>query len=96
MTSGRIPARVEKAIRKLLMTYSSNITSVLSQFPSQQVRESILSNKIIIRALHAFCHFIMLNIFMYYTPPLSLKTNSLLHILLPLNHHVACVSVLTE
>ena len=37
MTSGRIPARVEKAIRKLLMTYSSNITSVLSQFPSQQV-----------------------------------------------------------
>ena len=46
MTSGRIPARVEKAIRKLLMTYSSNITSVLSQFPSQQVREFILSNKI--------------------------------------------------
>ena len=46
MTSGRIPARVEKAIRKLLMTYSSNITSVLSQFPSQQVREFELWHEI--------------------------------------------------
>ncbi|XP_064618157.1 acetyl-CoA carboxylase-like isoform X2 [Liolophura sinensis] len=34
--SGRIPPPVERAIRKLLASYSSNITSVLCQFPSQQ------------------------------------------------------------
>ncbi|KAL5009691.1 hypothetical protein ScPMuIL_011996 [Solemya velum] len=37
MISGRIPSRVEKAIRKLITSYSSNITSVLCQFPSQQI-----------------------------------------------------------
>ena len=35
--SGRIPNAVEKAIRKQLNNYGSNITSVLCQFPAQQV-----------------------------------------------------------
>lgn len=40
MTSvaGRIPAPVEKAVRRVMAQYASNITSVLCQFPSQQVR----------------------------------------------------------
>jgi hypothetical protein len=37
MISGRIPNEVEMAIRKLMAAYASNITSVLCQFPSQQV-----------------------------------------------------------
>ena len=44
VTSGRIPARVEKAIRKLLASYGSNLTSVLSQFPSQQIANIIDSH----------------------------------------------------
>ena len=39
--SGRIPATVEKKIRKLMALYASNITSVLAQFPSQQVASVI-------------------------------------------------------
>ncbi|XP_012280846.1 acetyl-CoA carboxylase isoform X2 [Orussus abietinus] len=35
--SGRIPASVEKKIRKLMTLYERNITSVLAQFPSQQI-----------------------------------------------------------
>lgn len=35
--SGRIPLSVEKAIRKVMAQYASNITSVLCRFPSQQV-----------------------------------------------------------
>ncbi|XP_026673591.1 acetyl-CoA carboxylase isoform X3 [Ceratina calcarata] len=35
--SGRIPVSVEKKIRKLMSLYESNITSVLAQFPSQQI-----------------------------------------------------------
>ncbi|XP_044541396.1 acetyl-CoA carboxylase 2 [Gracilinanus agilis] len=35
--SGRIPASVEKAVRKVMAQYASNITSVLCQFPSQQI-----------------------------------------------------------
>uniref|UniRef100_A0AAR2J106 acetyl-CoA carboxylase n=1 Tax=Pygocentrus nattereri TaxID=42514 RepID=A0AAR2J106_PYGNA len=35
--SGRIPITVEKAIRKVMAQYASNITSVLSQFPSQRI-----------------------------------------------------------
>nr|XP_023689141.1 acetyl-CoA carboxylase 2 isoform X5 [Paramormyrops kingsleyae] len=35
--SGRIPVPVEKAIRKVMAQYASNITSVLCQFPSQQI-----------------------------------------------------------
>lgn len=35
--SGRIPATVEETIKRHLSSYASNITSVLSQFPSQQV-----------------------------------------------------------
>lgn len=35
--SGRIPVTVEETIRRHLSNYASNITSVLSQFPSQQV-----------------------------------------------------------
>ncbi|CAM1302616.1 Uncharacterised protein r2_g1260 [Pycnogonum litorale] len=41
--SGRIPLTVEKKIRKLMNAYSSNITSVLAQFPSQQIA-SVLDN----------------------------------------------------
>ncbi|XP_051691837.2 acetyl-CoA carboxylase 2 isoform X2 [Oryctolagus cuniculus] len=39
MTSvaGRIPAPVEKAVRRVMAQYASNITSVLCQFPSQQI-----------------------------------------------------------
>lgn len=37
--SGRVPVEVEVAIRKLMATYSGNITSILCQFPSQQVRD---------------------------------------------------------
>ena len=37
MISGRVPAEVEMALRKLMATYAGNITSVLCQFPSQQV-----------------------------------------------------------
>ncbi|XP_064582783.1 acetyl-CoA carboxylase 2 isoform X1 [Zonotrichia leucophrys gambelii] len=35
--SGRIPLAVEKAIRKVMAQYASNITSVLCRFPSQQI-----------------------------------------------------------
>ncbi|XP_014207408.1 acetyl-CoA carboxylase isoform X3 [Copidosoma floridanum] len=35
--SGRIPVAVEKKIRKLMTLYERNITSVLAQFPSQQI-----------------------------------------------------------
>ncbi|XP_018604528.1 acetyl-CoA carboxylase isoform X4 [Scleropages formosus] len=35
--SGRIPISVEKAIRKVMAQYASNITSVLCQFPSQRI-----------------------------------------------------------
>lgn len=35
--SGRIPTPVEKAVRRVMAQYASNITSVLCQFPSQQV-----------------------------------------------------------
>lgn len=38
--SGRIPTSVENTINKELANYSSNITSVLCQFPSQQVRRT--------------------------------------------------------
>ncbi|ODM91015.1 Acetyl-CoA carboxylase 2 [Orchesella cincta] len=42
--SGRIPASVEKKIRKLMTLYASNITSVLAQFPSQQIASVIDSH----------------------------------------------------
>jgi acetyl-CoA carboxylase/biotin carboxylase 1 len=35
--SGRIPSSVEQRIRKYMVQYSSNITSVMAQFPSQQI-----------------------------------------------------------
>uniref|UniRef100_A0A8C0ALK5 Acetyl-CoA carboxylase 1 n=1 Tax=Bos mutus grunniens TaxID=30521 RepID=A0A8C0ALK5_BOSMU len=35
--SGRVPAPVEKAVRRVMAQYASNITSVLCQFPSQQI-----------------------------------------------------------
>ena len=37
MISGRIPNDVESHIRSLMGNYASNITSVLCQFPSQQI-----------------------------------------------------------
>ncbi|XP_058014157.1 acetyl-CoA carboxylase 2 isoform X1 [Ahaetulla prasina] len=36
-TLGRIPVSVEKSIRKVMAQYASNVTSVLCQFPSQQI-----------------------------------------------------------
>ena len=39
--SGRIPSTVEKQIRKFMSQYASNITSVLAQFPSQQIASVI-------------------------------------------------------
>jgi acetyl-CoA carboxylase/biotin carboxylase 1 len=39
--SGRIPMSVEKKIRKLMTLYERNITSVLAQFPSQQIASVI-------------------------------------------------------
>ena len=46
MISGRIPAEVEMSIRKLMAAYASNITSVLCQFPSQQVTTFILTTDV--------------------------------------------------
>ncbi|XP_049883626.1 acetyl-CoA carboxylase isoform X2 [Pectinophora gossypiella] len=40
-TSGRIPISVEKKVRKLMALYERNITSVLAQFPSQQIASVI-------------------------------------------------------
>ncbi|KAK2717768.1 hypothetical protein QYM36_006530, partial [Artemia franciscana] len=42
--SGRIPQVVERKIRKLMALYASNITSVLAQFPSQQIANVIDSH----------------------------------------------------
>lgn len=42
--SGRIPPAVEKAIKKEMAQYASNITSVLCQFPSQQVPHNYARN----------------------------------------------------
>uniref|UniRef100_A0A8W8JG91 Acetyl-CoA carboxylase central domain-containing protein n=1 Tax=Magallana gigas TaxID=29159 RepID=A0A8W8JG91_MAGGI len=44
MISGRILPQVEKAIKKEMHSYASNITSVLSQFPSQQIANVIDSH----------------------------------------------------
>ncbi|EDL19919.1 acetyl-Coenzyme A carboxylase beta [Mus musculus] len=54
MTSvaGRIPAPVEKAVRRVMAQYASNITSVLCQFPSQQ--KLILSETTIFDVLPTF------------------------------------------
>ncbi|ESP03134.1 hypothetical protein LOTGIDRAFT_199489 [Lottia gigantea] len=41
MISGRVPIKVERSIRKLMASYASNITSVLCQFPSQQIANVI-------------------------------------------------------
>lgn len=43
MIHGRVPHQVERSIRKLMSSYSSNITSILSQFPSQQIA-SVIDN----------------------------------------------------
>lgn len=42
--SNRIPVSVEKKIRKLMTLYERNITSVLAQFPSQQIASVIDSH----------------------------------------------------
>ncbi|XP_067945833.1 acetyl-CoA carboxylase-like [Watersipora subatra] len=41
LVSGRLPPDVEKSIRKLVAQYASNITSILSKFPSQQIANII-------------------------------------------------------
>lgn len=48
--SGRIPVAVEKKIRRLMALYERNITSVLAQFPSQQVSRNTEYVAIAIRA----------------------------------------------
>lgn len=48
--SGRVPAAVEKKIRKLMGAYERNITSVLAQFPSQQIAAVIDSHAAGLRA----------------------------------------------
>ncbi|KAB7507632.1 Acetyl-CoA carboxylase [Armadillidium nasatum] len=42
--SGRIPSVVEKKIRKYMNVYASNITSMLAQFPSQEIASAIDSH----------------------------------------------------
>lgn len=42
--SGRIPAPVDAAIRKLMSNYSSNITAILAAFPSQHIASVIDSH----------------------------------------------------
>ncbi|XP_078451558.1 acetyl-CoA carboxylase-like isoform X2 [Lampetra planeri] len=42
--SGRIPSPVENAIRREMAQYASNITSVLCQFPSQQIANTLDSH----------------------------------------------------
>lgn len=39
--SGRIPQAVEKKIRKYMLIYGSNVTSMLAQFPSQEIASAI-------------------------------------------------------
>lgn len=39
--SGRIPNEVEAKVKQLMTNYAGNITSVLCQFPSQQIAEVI-------------------------------------------------------
>lgn len=47
--SGRIPPAVEKAIKKEMAQYASNITSVLCQFPSQQVPVKLSPDNLLIK-----------------------------------------------
>ena len=58
MISGRIPSEVETAIRKLMVGYAGNITSVLCQFPSQQVNCCLkfLFVIIVMRVLKVICN----------------------------------------
>ncbi|XP_045594879.2 acetyl-CoA carboxylase isoform X3 [Procambarus clarkii] len=42
--SGRIPQAVEKKIRKYMMIYGSNVTSMLAQFPSQEIASAVDSH----------------------------------------------------
>lgn len=42
--SGRIPQAVEKKIRKYMLIYGSNVTSMLAQFPSQEIASAIDSH----------------------------------------------------
>ncbi|XP_029649542.1 acetyl-CoA carboxylase-like isoform X2 [Octopus sinensis] len=44
MSAGRVAPHVEKSIRKLITSYAKNITSVLSQFPSQDIAHVIDSH----------------------------------------------------
>ncbi|XP_014676629.1 PREDICTED: LOW QUALITY PROTEIN: acetyl-CoA carboxylase-like, partial [Priapulus caudatus] len=41
VVAGRLPANVERQIRKLMASYANNVTSVLCQFPSQQIASAI-------------------------------------------------------
>lgn len=55
--SGRIPPAVEKAIKKEMAQYASNITSVLCQFPSQQVHHRHLHMNHIFLTTHTLSAF---------------------------------------
>nr|XP_004227021.2 LOW QUALITY PROTEIN: acetyl-CoA carboxylase-like [Ciona intestinalis] len=39
--SGRLPAKVEKSIRREMASYASNITSMMSQFPGSRIRRTV-------------------------------------------------------
>ena len=39
---GRIPYKLERMIQKLLSNYEQNLTSILSQFPAQQITAHLL------------------------------------------------------
>uniref|UniRef100_H2YM73 Uncharacterized protein n=1 Tax=Ciona savignyi TaxID=51511 RepID=H2YM73_CIOSA len=39
--SGRLPAQVEKSIRREMSSYASNITSMMSQFPGSRIRRAV-------------------------------------------------------
>ena len=67
---GRVPYQVERSICRLMSSYSSNITSVLSQFPSQAVFLYFCTcNLKIIEHSHLYCSPVwtmFLNIFFFF------------------------------
>ncbi|MBN3319914.1 ACACA carboxylase, partial [Atractosteus spatula] len=52
--SGRIPPAVEKAIKKEMAQYASNITSVLCQFPSQQREVFFMNTQSIVQLVQKY------------------------------------------
>jgi acetyl-CoA carboxylase/biotin carboxylase 1 len=57
---GRIPAIVEKNIIRLITQYANNLTSVLAQFPSQQIANVIDNYATTIEKKMNVNHFLLL------------------------------------